>query len=280
LRVAQSAVSQALKALEGELGVVLLSRTKRRVALTPAGYQFLEHGRRTLDALAHAASAARRAASGEIGRLVLRFSLLTGLSPIPRAVARFREECPGVELVIEHGGSAANIDAVRAGRADLGFVVYRRAAPPLACEVVSEEPLVALLPRAHPLAKRRRVSFADLADEPRIVLSRHSEPELHARYYARSDSLPPLRIALEADQIDTVLGFVAAGFGVAHAPASVTRLRMEGVVAVPLAPAVASGVSAVWDEAALSPAGRRFLAAVRAAARAAPAGARLRRPRR
>lgn len=84
LHVAQSAVSQTLKALEEEVGAMLLARTRRRVALTPAGEQFRDHARRALSSLEDAAACARRAAEGETGRLVLRFTLMSALSVLPR----------------------------------------------------------------------------------------------------------------------------------------------------------------------------------------------------
>src|SRR3954467_2549726 len=96
LRVAQSAVSQTLKDLEHELGVVLLERTRRSVRITAAGESFREHASVALAALERAAVATKRAARGESGRLVLRFTLMSTLTALPRAVARFQDSFPEV----------------------------------------------------------------------------------------------------------------------------------------------------------------------------------------
>src|SRR5262245_22182399 len=92
LNVVQPAVSQTLKSLEQEIGVLLFSRTKRAVALTAAGHSFLLHARRALEELESGSADARRAASGESGRLHLRFAMAAALTPVPRAIARFARE--------------------------------------------------------------------------------------------------------------------------------------------------------------------------------------------
>src|SRR6185436_10777446 len=83
LRVAQSAISQALQRLEKEVGVPLFARTQRRVALTAAGASFRKHALLALHELEQAALEARRAAAGQTGKLVLRFNLIAGLTIVP-----------------------------------------------------------------------------------------------------------------------------------------------------------------------------------------------------
>ena len=260
LHVVQSAVSLTLKALEEEVGTLLVARSQRRVALTAAGEQYLAYARRVLATLDEGAAAARRAADGESGRLVLRFTALGAISVLPGAIARMQREHPGVELDLGQLGSAEQIEAIRARRCDLGFIVVIRGDPGLEQFRVVDEPLMAVLPTGHRLASRRRVHMRDLGDERRIILSRRSEPEIYAAYLATCarEGLSP-GAALEVDQIETMLAFVAAGVGISHAPGSIRALRMKGVVTVPITPRVASGVTAVWDARALPPAGERFL---------------------
>lgn len=254
LNVVQSSVSQTIKTLEQEIGALLFARTRRKVTLTPAGQQFLEHARHALKTLDHAANAARRAADGQTGRVVLRFALLTALTPVPAALARFHREYPGVELSIEHGTSAENITAVAAGSCDLAFVTKRDAPTSFACETVTEEPLMALVAAEHRFAHRPSLTFAAMRDEPRIVLSRRAEPELHAKHYANG-----MNIVLEADQIDTMLALVATGIGIACAPQSVTQLQLPGVVAIPITPTELAGISVLWDPDTISTPAQRFL---------------------
>src|SRR3954469_4356576 len=88
LRIAQSAVSQTLRSLETHLGVRLLERSRRKVLLTPAGQQYLQHARAALLVLDEGAAAALHAASGEVAQLRLSFTLMSALTILPRVVTR------------------------------------------------------------------------------------------------------------------------------------------------------------------------------------------------
>jgi DNA-binding transcriptional LysR family regulator len=260
LRVAQSAVSHAIKKLEAEIGVELLERTKRSVTLTAAGEQFRARVGESVSGLERAVQAARRAAAGDVGRLVLRFTLTTALTIVPRALARFQRSYPDVELDIQPGGSTAQLEAIRLGRCDIGFMALARGLAPLATEIVQRAPLVALFPASHPLANRSRVRFADLAGEKFILLHLASEPQVraHLRGHCLDAGFEP-NVVLEIEQLEVLLAMVAAGVGISCAPALVQGLQFSGVVTVPIAPTIAGGISAVWNPAALSAAGRNFL---------------------
>lgn len=261
LHCVQSAVSVALKALEDELGTPLFVRSRRAVALTPAGEVFVAHARRALGAVAEASAAARGAANGEAGRLSLRFTLMTALTCVPKTIATFRARYPQVEVVIGQGGTTTQLEALARRELDIAFVTLK-ASPPPGCEalVVTDEPLLALLPATHRLARRRTLTMAELAEEPRIMLSRAEEPLIYDAYRSTT---PDPKVVLEVDQIESVLAFVAAGLGIAHAPASVRKLAMRGVVGIPMRPRLPSGISAVWSADALPVTGRNFLALLR-----------------
>src|SRR5262245_24066079 len=178
LHIVQSAVSQTIKALEHEIGAPLFNRTKRKVALTAAGQSFLVHARRAMDELESASAEARRAASGESGRLTLRFAMASALTPLPRAVAQFVHEHQRVELRIEPGGTTEQFEALRQGRCDIAFVTLKDDVRPFASEVVEKDLLTVLVTAKHPLAQRRRVTFRDLAKEPHVMFKEESEPEI------------------------------------------------------------------------------------------------------
>ncbi|MFT3697101.1 MAG: LysR substrate-binding domain-containing protein [Kofleriaceae bacterium] len=264
LHCVQSAISVALKGLEAELGTQLFVRTRRDVALTPAGTAFVAHARRVFETLAQAEAAARAATSGESGRLVLRFTLMTALTRVPRAIAEFRRRYPRVDVVIGQGGSTSQLEALRDHRVDIAFVTLMPPLPGLASMTVTEETLIGLLPTTHPLAKRKSLTMQELRDEPRIMLSRAEEPHIFEAYssYSRQQGIEP-QVVLEVDQIESVLAFVAAGLGVSHAPASVRKLQMRGVVGIPMKPRIPSGITALWDDRTLPITGRNFLAVLR-----------------
>jgi DNA-binding transcriptional LysR family regulator len=271
LHVVQSAVSQTLRALEEEVGAALFDRSRRQVRLTPAGEAFVAHARRALDAADEAGAAARRAAAGETGTLVLRCTLMAALGPMPAALARFRGEAPEVRVEVAPLGTRDQLEALRAGRCDVGFATWMTSARGLRVEPVRVSPLVALLPAGHRLAERAELRAQDFATEPLVALSRASEPLIWQRFSdgcARAGFTP--RVALEVDQVDTLLAFVAAGLGCSFAPAHVHTLRVEGVVQRPFLPTVPSGTVAVWNPDRLTPVAERFLTALRACVAASP----------
>jgi DNA-binding transcriptional LysR family regulator len=264
LYLVQSAVSQTIKALEEEVGAALFARTKRQVCLTPAGQHFLPHARRMVEEMERALGAARRAAAGESGRLALRFTMMSALTALPRALSRFQRECPGVQVSIEPGGTTEQLEALRLGRCDIGFMALKRDVQPFECEVVERDTLVVVLPRGHALAGRRSAEMRDVAREPQIMLRQASEPQIRAALGRRfaAHGLAP-NVVLEVEQVEALLAFVAAGIGVALVPGFVRKVRMAGVSIVPVRPAVGCGISAVWDPRTLPPAGKRFLEVLR-----------------
>lgn len=164
--VVQSALSHQIKALERELGVTLFARTSRRVDLTAAGTAFLEAARASLEAADRAASEAA-AATGRI-----RGTLTLGLIPtvtaldVPASLGNFRREHPEVGIRLRGGGSDEFVAAIADGSMDLAVLGLAEARPPrgVSTRVLARERLAAVVPAGHPLAERRRLRLADLAD--------------------------------------------------------------------------------------------------------------------
>lgn len=265
LRVAQSAVSQTLRALEEEIGAALLERSTRHVRLTPAGQQYVQHARAALAQLDDGAAAALRAASGEVGELRLSFTLMSALTVLPRVVTRFQRAYPRVRLVVTPGGSTEQLDAIRAGRCDIGFMAFKRDAKPLESLVVARAALVAVLPSRHPLSKRSRLELSELAHETFIFLRQQSEPQIYEHFRAKcaAAGFEP-RFAMEVEHVEALLAFVAAGFGVSCVPSLVEQVRFKGVSTVPLALETRGGISAVWQPQRLNPTAAHFLELLRA----------------
>lgn len=271
LRIAQPAISTAIRELEEELGVVLFHRTRRQVSLSDAGAHFRPAAEEALALLERGARAARRAALGETGRVVLQFTAMAALSDLPAALARFRAARPEVQVVVEQRGTLDQIEALRAGRCDLAFTVMPGEVGQLSTLALTLEPLVAVLPATHPLADAETLAFSQIAREPMLVLPRRTEPALNEAYRRLClDAGVEPNVAMEVDQIDAVLAFVAAGIGISLTPASIRRLRFDGVVTVPLDPTVPSGVTILWAADRLSAPAAALLEEV---TRGAPRGA-------
>ncbi|HYO93300.1 MAG TPA: LysR family substrate-binding domain-containing protein [Polyangiaceae bacterium] len=199
-----------------------------------------------------------------MGLLRLRFSLMSTLTAVPRAVARFQREYPGVQLQLQPGGSAEQLRALGAGECDIGFMAFKRDKEPFATELLEQASLVAVLPTRHALAGAAAVELRALASERFVFLGRQSEPQIDAffrAHCARAGFEP--KVVMEVEQLEALLSFVAAGVGVSCAPALVNRLPFPGVRTVPLLPVIQGGISAVWSADKLSATGERFLRVLR-----------------
>jgi DNA-binding transcriptional LysR family regulator len=239
LRISQPPLSRQIQRLEQELGTLLLHRTKRRVELTPAGEVFLQEARLAVAQTERAGTAARRAAQGETGRLSIGFVPAADLKVLPTLIPCFRQTAPAVQLVLHSLSAAAQLQAVRDGRIDLGFVFGPVFDKDLAWETVLREPFVVVLPSKHHLVQRRRCPLRALQGEPFIFFRRELAPAYfdyvmgfcqRARFTAT--------ITQESDHIQTNLGLVAAGLGLSLLPEAVTGVKRYGVIYRPLAPPV------------------------------------------
>jgi DNA-binding transcriptional LysR family regulator len=231
LRMAQPPLSRQIHELEGELQTRLFNRNNRGVELTDAGRVLLEEARAVLAQVDRAAEAARRAGQGEIGQLVVGVVPTVDTQVFTRILRTFSARYPSVQVVIRSLNTTAQVQGLRVGALQAGFLRLPVRDDLLTIKLVSREPLLAAIPGGHPLARARRLTLAALADEPHVIFPRQVAPG----YYDMLVSLYRearlhLRIAQEAEHVQTVLGLVAGGFGVAVLPGTVQSLRPRGVV--------------------------------------------------
>jgi DNA-binding transcriptional LysR family regulator len=263
LRVAQPALSVQIRELERELGVTLLVRTKRSVALTEVGRLFLDHARRVLDEAALAERVARRAGRGEIGRLVVGFVPPAAGDLLPKAVRAYRFGHPDVEVILQEMTSAAQIDGLLAGTMQVGLV--HRVAPhdKIELKVVRQERIVVAMPADHPRAGDLSVSLRDLADD-RWVVGPQFAPDSSGfliEACARLGFAP--KIAQAPTDNSTRLLLVAAGIGLALIAASVPELQRPDLIYVPIRePRIEVPLQLAWRRDRISPLVDRFLATI------------------
>jgi LysR family transcriptional regulator, benzoate and cis,cis-muconate-responsive activator of ben and cat genes len=238
LNMAQPPLSQQIKRLEEELGVQLLARSKRHVELTEPGRQFLEAARGILTQVDRAVAQVRRAARGEEGHITIGLVSSASYEDIlPKVLRAYRERHPSVAITLREMSSGEQLVALREGQIQVGFLRPPIQEPGITTITVLREPLVAVLPAAHYLASRRRIPLAALAKDPFIMIPRsHGLGILDLVLGACMKAGFTPRIAQEAKEIQTVVGFVAAGFGVSLLPETVRRLQHDGVAYVPLTP--------------------------------------------
>jgi DNA-binding transcriptional LysR family regulator len=231
LHIAQPPLSQQIKQLEQNLGHRLFVRTSRSVALTAAGTEMLERARRTLTRMEEDLAAVRRVGRGEVGALTIAFTGSAILSdPLPEAIRSYRRRFPEVDLRLRELGTMSQIEALRDGSIDLGFLRDPGPFEGLVIEELLRESYVAVLPSRHPLAQSRTVSVKNLRGEPFIFHRRGIGPLAFDRTMAVCEQagFRP-EIVQEAPQWPTVIRLVESGLGVSIAPRCVSKLETMGV---------------------------------------------------
>ena len=220
LHVAQPSISSAVAALEQELGAALFHRERNAVTLTGAGEVFLPWARQVLADCEAGASAVRDLLGLQRGRLVLGAtpSLTTNL--LPRVLAAFHQEHPGVELMVHEAGSQELVERLGKGEMDLAVVILPVDRPSVQSTALLEEELVLAVNRSHPLAGRRTVRVSELEDVPLVMFKDGYDLREATLQACRDAGFAPV-MAMQGLEMDGALALAAAGMGAAVVPGSV-----------------------------------------------------------
>ncbi|MES2498142.1 MAG: LysR family transcriptional regulator [Pseudomonadota bacterium] len=268
LGMTQPPLSQSIMALEKALGAALFIRSKRSVALTAFGRQWLEHVRPAVAAVAELPAIAQRLRAGLAGRLSLAFVSNADYSVLPNLVERYSTAFPDVELELVEATSDIQVDYLLSGRIDAGIVISMPAAlsPALAYRPLLKEPLVAAVPEAW--IDEGRLAIVDgllhgdrWMAEPLIIFPARVSPDFHGLVmdFYRSKGYQPV-IRQEAIQMQTIISLVSAGLGMALVPASLRHLARTGVRYMPVATAAPElEIGLAWRETDDSPTLAAFL---------------------
>ena len=214
LHVTQPTLSRQVAALERAVGVPLFDRSRRSLALTPAGAAFADGARDLVRRAAELVSSAQRAHRGELGVLRIGFVQSATFAALPSLLRPFREAWPSVRVEVTAMTTLQQVAALTEGSLEVGLL-----RPPvrgdLSLRTLSRDPLVVALPGGHRLSRRRRVSLADLADENFVLYGRESGPSVHDTIigFCRDAGFSP-RIVQEAVDVQTIVALVAANLGV------------------------------------------------------------------
>ena len=218
LNTSQPSLSQQIRDLERELKVDLFLRTKRRVALTPAGLRFLDEARGILSSAERAAGLAREAARGESFKLAIGISPETDWLFLGKALRLFADQAPSVDVVFQNLTPEAQVHALRAGHIDVGFVGLPLEAEGMVTETTGRARLVVALPEKHPLARRKDLRLEELSKEAYVLWPRHLSPGSYDELlsvFRRAGFGPPIAMEGGLPSTRTVLGMVAAGLTIA-----------------------------------------------------------------
>jgi DNA-binding transcriptional LysR family regulator len=218
LYVAQPALSRQIQDLEEEVGFELFERLPRGVKLSAAGKLFLEDARRLLQEINEAAARAARVARGQSGTLRVGFTEnASWRGVVPESFRRFREMRPDAELQLQPSPSLVQLDAIRSGRLDAGFVFNMpKGGQELHQLPVAMQRIELAAPKGHALTKLKELRLRDLADAPFVWFPRRESPALYDRlmHECFRGGLKSPCIVQEGLDEATILSLVATGMGV------------------------------------------------------------------
>ena len=232
--ISQPALSQQIRKLEKEVGVVLFKRMSSRVELTVAGKVFVERAREVLVQIEEAITATRQVEQGEQGSISIGYVGPAIYGVLPPLLWAFRLRYPNVLIKTQELKTAEQITALEAHKIDVGFLrlPIEHKEKLLRVLPVQDEFFRIALPEGHPLAKKDVVPLAALSEEFFILFRRDLEPYTFDRLVntCKHAGFEP-KIVQEANKLQTIVGLVAAGLGVAFVSSLVSdNFHRSGVV--------------------------------------------------
>lgn len=265
LQMAQQPLSRQIQELEAEIGVQLFHRTTRQVHLTEAGKLFLERSHLVLAQLEQAIAVTQQIGRGEVGQLAIGFVGSATYILLPDILKGFREKFPAVELRLHELTTVQQIQALHDKQIDVGIVRSAISESGLSVECLLHESLVLALPETHPLSAQTQVSLSTLADEFFILFPAKMGPIFYEQiiHSCQQAGFRP-KVAQEAVQMQTIIGLVAAGLGIAIVPASMQNFHRNGVIYRPLQEQIpTTGLYLTWRQHDSSPVINAFLSLAR-----------------
>jgi len=268
LRLAQPALSRQIQDLETEIGFQLFDRLPRGVRLSAAGHMFLGDARLVLQHVHEATIRAGRVARGLAGTLRVGFTESASWhGVVPDSFRQFRQGQPAAELQLSPLSSLEQVQAVRSGRLDAGFVFNMPKTDPELDQIqVALQKLVLAVPKGHPLTKSKSLRLSDLTDADFVWFPRRQSPAYYDRLMQACfrGGLTTPHIVQEAEDQATLLALVACRLGVAFVT-DATRWRCpKEVVLRPIVDLqLPIAFSLVWRKDNASPLLARFVADVR-----------------
>jgi DNA-binding transcriptional LysR family regulator len=274
LHVSQSPLSQAIRALETNLGVTLLNRTSRHVELTAAGEELLPAARAALGAVEHAVWVAREAASSERSVVRVGFIAYGACEVIDQSLAAFAAPVAKLRLETRQTDFSDPTAGLTDSAVDAAFLRLPVSTQELEIEPLASEPRVAMLPGWHPLADRDSIAVGDLLDEHWLQMP--GRDPLWRDFWlatAHRDGVTPL-LGPEVRTIEEQLTATITGGYVSLTPASVAvSYPRPGLSYVPVEDIERSEVAIAWRRGDERSNVREFVSSVRQTAAALAGGA-------
>lgn len=239
----QPAVSQQVGRLEEEVGTSLFDRKRGRP--TRAGVALYERGRRMLQVADETLRAVREMGESEVEPIRLGTSDTVAIYSLPGVFKEFELLMPGSRVTIVNRPSSVITEQVADGLLDLGVVAMPGETPELEARALFEQRLVLGVPRGHPIAKRKRVTLAQLVEEPMLLLSDETRTGSLLRRHFLAEGFSP-RAILDTASFEVVKAHVAAGNGVGFLPEETILASDREIVAVRVAGLPSVSIGVLW----------------------------------
>ncbi|MEQ6890215.1 LysR family transcriptional regulator [Halomonas sp. CS7] len=234
LHMSQPPLSRQIKQLEKEVGAELFERGSRGLRLTTTGQFFRQHAIQILEKVDATLDATRRMARSKRVMFGIGFVPSVFYGQLPLLVRDLRQK-DNVELSLAELTTVQQIQALKAGRIDLGFGRLKIDDPDVEQEVLFDEPVLAALPAGHPL-EGTTPTLEQLARYPLILFPAKPRPSMADTMLGlfRRQGLK-VEVVQEANELQTALGLVASEIGISLVPEQVRRVQRDGISYVYLA---------------------------------------------
>jgi DNA-binding transcriptional LysR family regulator len=217
LHVSQSAISRQILMLEEELGEPVFHRVGRRIRITPAGDALLQLSHRVFQDLQDTIAGISDRQESLKGTLRVVGGMTVCLYVFPGLLAEIRRQHPHLELKISAGSTDKCIAQLRAGAADLGMLTLPVDSPDLVTVPVLEEELLIVGDARHPLARKKKITPAELAAQPFVLFESGSNSRRVVDEFFVRHGIEP-RIVMETENVEILKAMVRTGLGITIAP--------------------------------------------------------------
>ena len=263
--ISQTAVTQQIKALENQLQVTLLKRSKRHVELTPAGQVFYNEACSIISHVNNAISKTQQFANGFFGTLSIGIIIGYEKNNLPEYLRNFSYAYPNVSLDIRIDGMTELLSLVKQGLMDIAFVINPEHQPlkDFTYKTIGRYSLMALLPPNHPLSHCSSIDLIELKNENFIFVKEtgdeYGQKTMIQNRYREAGFVP--NIVQRCNDFNTILSMVASNMGVAIQPSFIlaNNENKENISFIPLKGDESRiEVVAVWNKSNINPSLDKF----------------------
>lgn len=217
IHLSQPALSRRIDKLEGALGVRLFERTTRSVSLTAVGRDFSHKARSLLDDLEASLLSMHEVAASQMGEVIIACVPSAVYYFLPKVLRDYHEKYPKIRVRIIDDSANAVLESVARGEADFGINFIGTQEPDIEFQAILKEPFVVACRRDHPLARKRKVTWAELGQFDYLTVNKGSGNRLLVDLALTNSDVRP-SWCFEAKHVSTLLGLVEAGLGIAVVP--------------------------------------------------------------